>query len=98
MTKDQVITAYKAKYAAFPDLVERIVSQFDWEFWSNGNKQIDLPRFAIWVTTSEKKAFWYLLSTIEDTVGLTRESIDAAYAEFGIVKSMQEGETNTLND
>lgn len=86
MTSPEVIQAYKDKYSAFPDLVERIVRQFDYEFWETANPQqeITLENFALWEKTQEKIRFWEYLSDYDQDADLTRQSIDAAYAEFGI--------------
>src|SRR5688572_3829279 len=83
MTAPEVLQAYKDKYKAFPDLVERIVSQFDFEWYDPGDK-MSLANFKNWSGTTEGYEFWEKLLEHEETGSLTRESIDAAYKEFGI--------------
>lgn len=86
MIKENVLSAYREKYKAFPDLVERIISQFDWEYWKYGNPNciISIEYFTTWRFTKEEHSFWGRLADAEDIIPLTRESIDAAYAEFQI--------------
>ncbi|MCF0059902.1 hypothetical protein MUK70_11685 [Dyadobacter chenwenxiniae] len=81
MTPPEVIQAYKDKYAAFPDLVERIVRQLKYE---RGKKEISIICFQVWDKTKEGGDFWHKFHLLESDRQLTRQSIDAAYAEFGI--------------
>lgn len=86
MTHPEVLQAYKDKYSAFPDLVARIVSQFDYDFWEryNSSHDIDIENFNDWHKTKEGDRFWEYLYDYDVDKDLTRESIDAAYREFGI--------------
>lgn len=98
MTPPEVIQAYKEKYAAFPDLVERIVRQFDYDFWrarsSDYRPEIKLRCVFEWEATKEGELFWRSLNALEVSKLLTNNFIDAAYKEFGIVKGMEAVKTS----
>jgi len=83
MTEQEVIQAYKDRYAAFPDLVERIVGQFDWAIFES-DPHVMIRSFGQWCNTKEGHYFWAKINSLEYHEGITRQSIDAAYKEFGI--------------
>ncbi|MGA9651940.1 hypothetical protein [Pedobacter sp.] len=84
MTHPEILQAYKEKYKAFPDLVERIHKGFYFTFWAYANTVVRIEHFANWHQTEEGFEFWDRLYEHEESGTLTRESIDAAYKEFGI--------------
>jgi hypothetical protein len=64
MTKEQVILAY------IPDLLARIVTQLDFEYWSY-SKDISVMAFAMWSTTKEGSEFWLKVNALEVNEKLT---------------------------
>lgn len=86
MTQQQAITAYQQKYAAFPDLLTRIESQFDFEYWQTNNpeEEISVSRAGSPEDMQEDKRFWSLLADTESKRPIEREDIDFLYRVLNI--------------
>lgn len=86
MTKEQVILAYEKKYGHIPDLLARIVTQIDFDFWLSKPNYPPLDRFAAWNETVEGYKFWIAVC---DTLtmhqqGLTEATFNAVTSKYRI--------------
>lgn len=86
MTQEQAITAYEEKYSDFPDLVSRIVSQFNYGYWQTNNPGEDTLIKFIGAPESmqEDYRFWENLISVEKVKPIERGHIDFLYQVLNI--------------